>query len=833
MKKQTASSAADSRGVPIERPADRRALAGLLFLLVAAGPVLHTLVLVLQHRFPAGHDGFQYITTQWYFLNNAAQSGEVAQWMPYMTEGTVATFWYGVQASFCQNILMCGGKLLRHFDLLHLLYWGMCVDELILAAGSWLLCRRFFRSRLTAVFVCTCVAGSSLWLDQTYWNFRLYYAVPLILHFGHRFLETIQWRYGFLCLNLLAMQTLGALPYFIPVTSFVICAYFALYVACNWPAVWPRLRALRWRWSSLMWIVLAGLSLACAYKYLTIGTDQLVNYSPGRTGDQKTDLRGFMEWGGTLSWQDWSEMVLGLTPWLDFSLYAGMLTAPLGILGALVIKRQRLHLLLLAILVALFAHATFVSAALFHVWPMMKYFRHLSLVSPLVRVLLCFVAGAGFEWLFLQESGGGWKVAAHILLGGAMLVTAFCLAILANPWGANSCMQWLAVNPGFSPRHATDAAEVISRLHYSAAIALLAGTFLLLSGLVSTRARAVSAWLAIGLALVDIYHYKLVYLLARSDVMGLQARELTQPSPMPFHARRVAEITADNPRIQKLLSFSRFEGMQYYTLNNFIFLDEVAHVRSRADFALRPFDQFLRVCFGQELTSLAERPGGNYYTNFPFQTGPSILVTGLRFPLEAGPATKFAGLSCPKIQFFSEAYEVGSEGELARMMSLRSFKGDLLFLLPSQDAGGAGAATRWHGQQPFDANERLELVPQVVRFDANNLILRVTNSYPQRVWMFYSDVWHPNWSAVINGTPAPVHRAAMAYKAVLLQPGPNTVHFRFGSRLMSLLLALFSLQSLLWLFLAAWLVFQILRGNEPVDRSAFSESGAGNPGKLK
>jgi hypothetical protein len=205
----------------------------------------------------------------------------------------------------------------------------------------------------------------------------------------------------------------------------------------------------------------------------------------------------------------------------------------------------------------------------------------------------------------------------------------------------------------------------------------------------------------------------------------------------------------------------------------------------------------------------------------------------LRFPLEAGPATKFAGLSCPKIQFFSEAYEVSSEGELARIMSLRSFKGDLLFLLPSQDAGGAGEATRWHGQQPFDANERLELVPQVVRFDANNLILRVTNSYPQRVWMFYSDVWHPNWSAVINGTPAPVHRAAMAYKAVLLQPGPNTVHFRFGSRLMSLLLALFSLQSLLWLFLAAWLVFQILRGNEPVDRSAFSESGAGNPGKLK
>ena len=281
--------------------------------------------------------------------------------------------------------------------------------------------------------------------------------------------------------------------------------------------------------------------------------------------------------------------------------------------------------------------------------------------------------------------------------------------------------------------------------------------------------------------------------------------------------------------MQQLLSFSHFEGAQYYTLNNFVFIDEVAHVRTRADFWLRPFDHFLRVYLGQPLAGLAKRPGGYYFTNFPFHRGPASRVAGLRFPFEAEAATKFAGLSCPKIQFFSEAYEVGSEEELARVMSSHSFKGDLLFLLPSQDSGGAGEVTRWNGQRPPDANERLELVPQVVRFDANNLVLRVTNTYPHRVWMFYSDVWHPNWRAVVNGTPAPVHRAAMAYKAVLLQPGQNTVHFRFGSRLMSLLFALFSLQSLLWLVLAAWLVFQILRGNEPVDRSQFAENEATDP----
>ena len=172
---------------------------------------------------------------------------------------------------------------------------------------------------------------------------------------------------------------------------------------------------------------------------------------------------------------------------------------------------------------------------------MMQYFRHLSLVSPLVRVLLCFVAGAGFEWLFLQESGSRHRVVAHILLGAAMLVVAFCLVTLADPWGARACIAWLIVDPEAPlPRHATDVAEVISRLHYSAAIALLAGALLLLSGLISprARARAVSAWLAIGLAMIDIYHYKLVYLSARSDVMSRQACGLTKPSPMPFPAHR-------------------------------------------------------------------------------------------------------------------------------------------------------------------------------------------------------------------------------------------------------------------------------------------------------
>ena len=56
----------------------------VLFLAVLVAELLHLLVAAGQHRVPLGHDGLQYFTLQYYFLNNARQAREVAQWVPYI-----------------------------------------------------------------------------------------------------------------------------------------------------------------------------------------------------------------------------------------------------------------------------------------------------------------------------------------------------------------------------------------------------------------------------------------------------------------------------------------------------------------------------------------------------------------------------------------------------------------------------------------------------------------------------------------------------------------------------------------------------------------------------
>lgn len=218
----------------------------LIFFLALIPEILLLASLALAHRMPGGHDGLQYFTLQYIFLNGTAVSGEIPLWMPFMSHGTVSTWWYAVQAAPMQQIFTLMGPLLRSVDFLPLFYAGLLGDMLLLLTGCWLLSERFFSFRWTRLFVCLTAAGSAVWVTQPWYNFHFYYGVPLVLYFLHRFLETSKWRHLFFAGNLLALQTLGNLPYFLPFTSLVCFLYLVFYGLCNLEKARRCLRSLRW-----------------------------------------------------------------------------------------------------------------------------------------------------------------------------------------------------------------------------------------------------------------------------------------------------------------------------------------------------------------------------------------------------------------------------------------------------------------------------------------------------------------------------------------------------------------------------------------------------------
>jgi len=248
------------------------------------------LFLVLGHRMMRGHDGFSYFTSQYLVLNNAVMHGEIPQWEPYILQGTLMTWWYYFQAGIFQTVLLGFAGLLKAVNFLPLFHLGMIFDEILLLTGVWLLARRFFSSPYTWFFVAITVIGSCHEFEAPFMNFHFYYALPLIFHFFHRFLDTAKWRYFLLGGNLLAVQMLGSLPYLIAMTSLVVFLYFFAYFIFNFKVTWQQLKNINWSWKCLPYFGFVALSFGLAYYMAIPGTSEIANYHAGRQADLVVQL---------------------------------------------------------------------------------------------------------------------------------------------------------------------------------------------------------------------------------------------------------------------------------------------------------------------------------------------------------------------------------------------------------------------------------------------------------------------------------------------------------------------------------------------------------------
>jgi hypothetical protein len=113
--------------------------------------------------------------------------------------------------------------------------------------------------------------------------------------------------------------------------------------------------------------------------------------------------------------------------------------------------------------------------------------------------------------------------------------------------------------------------------------------------------------------------------------------------------------------------------------------------------------------------------------------------------------------------FGSARYEVPDEEALALLGEGRSL---LLFPehvadapSPSGTAASGGSASVVPGNDP----NRLE----------------VTVRAPQPAWLFLSEKFYPGWTATVDGEPAPIHRANVAFRAVAVPAGEHTVAMEY------------------------------------------------------
>ena len=300
----------------------------------------------------------------------------------------------------------------------------------------------------------------------------------------------------------------------------------------------------------------------------------------------------------------------------------------------------------------------------------------------------------------------------------------------------------------------------------------------------------------------DIYGFSFLEMKLKTVPLKDDLYSLTAFQPMPYAEKRDISFWADNPRARLLRILPEIVdwGSYYWTINAFLFKDQLGS-SFRTDFWMRPLDKYMKAYWGQEINDSSIKPRGVYYrTEFNYPR--------LTFPTANAAMLKISGVTEDKIQFFSRAEFIASEEKIASQMTSPRYKGDIIFLSPI-DNGIDTRSKRPASQSGIDLalNARLHLPYKVLRYDSGNLEVQADN-HTGPAWLFYSDVWHPLWRAKVNDKDVPVYPANLAYKAVKLEQGANTVHFYFKSRLVSVFQYFVGFNALLWfmitIFMAAF-----------------------------
>jgi len=80
---------------------------------------------------------------------------------------------------------------------------------------------------------------------------------------------------------------------------------------------------------------------------------------------------------------------------------------------------------------------------------------------------------------------------------------------------------------------------------------------------------------------------------------------------------------------------------------------------------------------------------------------------------------------------------------------------------------------------------------QVREFSANKVVIDAQTDNKNGAWLVYADAYHPNWKATVNGMAAPVYEANLAFKAVHINQRKNIVKFTINDNF-NLLYAVFN-----------------------------------------
>lgn len=392
------------------------------FILAAVCLIFAFLPLAIGNLVPM-HDAmtvfglFHYFYTQFFAYNH------VAQWSPYDFYGQPSHFAQLVAISPLSYLAFVVGKTLHITDVLWLFKCVMGLEVMVFASGLWRLSSKMYRSSLAVWLVTIIGASTAIWVTQPFFNFRIYYLWPWVLlaliNFAEkRTLGNLAWGSIWLLAGML-----GNLPYFAGVWLLVAVLFTGALLFCRENQKGPL------SLEGYQWMVLCGFFAAVLFLFMKGLSDGVTLMAPDRLADASSSLKQFLNYGDTAQFGTWIRSTLGLGPLFlwglrDIAPFVGMVTAGLCLWSLIAAARpvsRAVNTVLIVLMLIIFI--PFVGSV-FYFLPLVKYYRHLSLLGGFAKFFIILSAGFGWDDLYRRFSGRhrSWLIVLILFTAGEQCI---------------------------------------------------------------------------------------------------------------------------------------------------------------------------------------------------------------------------------------------------------------------------------------------------------------------------------------------------------------------------------------------------------------------------
>lgn len=714
------------------------------------------------------NDSMQVFQIFHYIYSGLVIDGRLPEWIPYTAYGVPSDLWSLICMSPASWLSVVAGWALGVRDALLLFKISLLIEQLFFLLGTHLLSRELYTRRMTLLIVGIGAVSTLHWSTQIWWDFRIYYLLPLGLYFLVRFFSRGQAPCLWLAGLVFVFSLFGNLPYFAPIYLFIVFVVAAVFTLKE-PGAWSCLRRLS---NAHAAGIIAFVLVASAYVWLAQGAREgLVNVGGGR--DPRTGLTSvsdFLTYGNRpdiatflrLVWVGWPlQGRWSCCP--DQTLYIGLL--PLLLAGWAVgrVRKAAFLAVLSAMVGLLWLSLGGAFARVVYLFPTMSLFRHLGLLYGLVKFLMILCAGFGLDDALEKARGRHWTCAA--------------LLVLFVTDGMEGYPYLSALGTG---------GEELWRRLFGARVLAYALTFLgiaCVEPLVRRLHPAASREKppqhparSLGLALMGVYlfdllsfqyqfnHYQLR--VPPSLAMGLDAAVTTEG--FPYQPTR-----SDAPSGERARSVG----------------DLLAWVRDQAPARNSPNALFLRFdpCWKAYWKT--------YFVPLMLKDVQTLVEAGLDNPAFA----QITGCGAPKVRLVVGAALAANPRRARKWLQSQRMAQRQVLLLRSSMGEARTSAVGRKRQGPLGG-------ARVVDFGPDHAVVDVKLDGADAAWLVYADAYHPGWKATLNGRTVPIREAYLAFKAIRVERGRSVVRFEFrpgflptGNRLTAGFGACLSALLLVWL----------------------------------